>query len=518
MLDAKAVSNDTEGVTIEENGSLTIEKKLDDATLYTSHSIKAIDKAGNTSEIMVWVVNGNALSFDRIEMRSNGEKLEADFYGGKEISLKIGEAAKLSVYGIVGDAEFELDNDLIEWNVMYSKNTAELLDGTVTALTPGETAIKAKLVTANVSNDGVEKTGGISDYVVINVENNSKSDLVDKIYEAENLLTTNPSASSTKKAALRAAINTAKEIVADPDAVDSDYTNGVAVLSEAMTEFLRTSDDKETTHRGGGGGSLRYEASVEQTEHGRVELSHTTPYFGSSLTITAIPDEGYVVSDMLINGESVGRLGVYTISSVRSNINVKVIFAEKSEELAFTDVSESDWFYPYVKSAYESGYMLGVTQTEFEPDTYLTRGMFVTILHRIEGTPLQGENTFEDVQNDEYYANAVAWANKNGIVFGMSETKFAPNERITREQMAAILYRYAAYKGMDVSVAEDTNILSYTDFDEISEYAVSAMQYTAGCGLITGKTESTLNPVDNATRAEAATVFVRFAQMIANDK
>ena len=113
-----------------------------------------------------------------------------------------------------------------------------------------------------------------------------------------------------------------------------------------------------------------------------------------------------------------------------------------------------------------------------------------------------------------YYANAVNWAQQNGIVNGVTETEFAPDENITREQMAAILFRYAKYKELDTSAGENTNILSYTDFDDISEYAVTAMQYTAGTGLIAGKSQSTLNPLDLATRAEAATVFTRFADMI----
>lgn len=216
---------------------------------------------------------------------------------------------------------------------------------------------------------------------------------------------------------------------------------------------------------------------------------------------------------MLINGVSVGRNEIYTIPSVKSDTEVKVIFAEKSD-LPFTDVIESDWFYPYVKSAFENKFMLGTSDTKFEPETTLTRAMFVTILHRIDGGKAEGENKFTDVADGAYYENAVAWAVKNGIVMGVSDTEFAPDENITREQMAAILFRYAKYKELDTSAGENTNILSYTDFDDISEYAVTAMQYTAGTGLIAGKSQSTLNPLDLATRAEAATVFTRFADMI----
>ena len=107
---------------------------------------------------------------------------------------------------------------------------------------------------------------------------------------------------------------------------------------------------------------------------------------------------------------------------------------------------------------------------------------------------------------------SAVWAQQNGIVKGVSETEFAPNDNITREQIAAIMFRYAKYKGYDVSVGESTNILSYTDAESISEYAISAMQYVVGSGLMKGKTETTINPQDNATRAEIAAILQRFLE------
>ena len=138
--------------------------------------------------------------------------------------------------------------------------------------------------------------------------------------------------------------------------------------------------------------------------------------------------------------------------------------------------------------------------------------MFVTILHRIDGEKQEGENIFSDVADNVYYANAVAWAIKNGIVKGISETEFAPDDSITREQIAAIIHRYAQYKGYDVSAGENTNILSYDDAESISEYAVASVQYAVGMGLIKGKTDKTLNPQDNATRAETAAILQRFSE------
>ncbi|GEM_PF-4438069 len=184
---------------------------------------------------------------------------------------------------------------------------------------------------------------------------------------------------------------------------------------------------------------------------------------------------------------------------------------DASSSLPFEDVKSNDWFYGSVKYVYENGLMNGTTDTTFAPNDHLTRAMLVTILYRAAGEPeVNNSVPFEDVNADSYYTKAIIWAQQNGIVSGVSENEFAPDENITREQIATIMYRYAQYKGYDVSVGENTNILSYDDFDSVSEYAISAMQYAVGNGLIKGKSESTLNPQDNATRAEIATILQRF--------
>lgn len=179
----------------------------------------------------------------------------------------------------------------------------------------------------------------------------------------------------------------------------------------------------------------------------------------------------------------------------------------------FGDVSADDWFFEAVKYANKNGLMSGVTNTVFAPDLTLTRGMLVTIFYRMAGEPEVNKSIpFADVMADSYYAKAVIWAQQNGIITGISETEFAPEDEITREQIAVILHRYANENGYDVSEGESTNILSYEDFGEISEYAIEAMQYAVGYGIMTGKTENTLNPKDNATRAEIAAILQRFIE------
>lgn len=186
----------------------------------------------------------------------------------------------------------------------------------------------------------------------------------------------------------------------------------------------------------------------------------------------------------------------------------------KTPIVVFDDVNASDWYYDYVNYVCENKMMNGVSATEFAPNLNLTRGMFVTVLYRIEGEPETEEVAFADVKSGTWYEKAVAWASKNGIVNGVSDTEFAPDANIIREQMAAIIHRYAKYKNADVSVGENTNILSYEDFDSVSEYAIEALQYVCGSGIINGTTASTLAPKENATRAQAAAIFMRAKEKI----
>ena len=178
-------------------------------------------------------------------------------------------------------------------------------------------------------------------------------------------------------------------------------------------------------------------------------------------------------------------------------------------ENPFIDVHESDWFYDSVKYVYINKMMNGVTSDIFAPEGNITRAMFVTVLYRMEKEPQAQASPFSDIAGGSYYEKAVAWANANGIVKGVSDAEFAPDESITREQMAAMIYRYAAYKKMDLSAGESTNILSYADYSDISDYAVSAMRYAAGSGIINGMTADTLSPKGISTRAQAAAVFMR---------
>ena len=202
----------------------------------------------------------------------------------------------------------------------------------------------------------------------------------------------------------------------------------------------------------------------------------------------------------------------------KENEKKKEAEAEQKKEWInnFTDIKESDWYYATVKYVSENGIMNGVESDKFVPASSLTRAMLVTILYRADGSPrISSDSKFSDVEITDWYGAAVIWASENGIVNGISETEFAPNNAITREQIATILYRYASAKKYDVTQG-GMAVKEYSDYETISSWAKEAMQWAVNAKLINGKTETTVNPLDNATRtctrAEAATVIMRFIE------
>lgn len=183
-----------------------------------------------------------------------------------------------------------------------------------------------------------------------------------------------------------------------------------------------------------------------------------------------------------------------------------------SGNLPFTDVNTSDWYYNAVQYAYENGIMKGTSSTTFSPDYTTDRGMIVTVLHRMEGTPSVSGTSFTDVAAGKYYADAVAWAEANDIVNGYGDGIFGPEDPITREQMATILYRYADYKGYDTSVAG--SLSTFSDANTISTFAVESMTWAIGSGLINGVGNNVLAPQGSATRSQMATILMRFCNEV----
>ena len=275
----------------------------------------------------------------------------------------------------------------------------------------------------------------------------------------------------------------------------------------------------------GGSSSSSYMVSVASgIDNGKVTVSPKSASKGDTITITVTPDEGYELDTLTVtdkNGDKISVTdkgnGKYTFTMPSGKVTIDAAFTEVAETPdqvgPFEDVSTADWFADAVQYMLDNGMMNGVSENTFAPNTTTTRGMIVTMLHRLEGEPSAAASAFTDVAAGSYYADAVAWAAANGIVDGVSETSFAPDKAITREQMAAILYRYAEYKGYDTAVG-GMSLAEYTDADQISSYAVTAMQWANSEGLITGVTDTTLEPKGSATRAQVATILMRFCENI----
>ena len=275
--------------------------------------------------------------------------------------------------------------------------------------------------------------------------------------------------------------------------------------------------------RSSGGGPTTYAVTAPDVENGTVRVSPSRASRGTTVTITVTPDEGYELESLTVLDSRDNEItltdkgdGKYTFTMPSGHVTVEASFAEIAPEpLPFGDVDDGDWFADAVRFVYENGMMNGVSETSFAPHAATSRSMIVTILYRLEGEPVVDyAMDFTDVAGDAYYAEAVRWAASEGIVGGYGGGLFGSDDAVTREQLAVILYRYAVYKGYDVSIGEDTNILSYADFADLSEYAIPAMQWACGAGIVNGTSESTLTPQGEATRAQVAAMLMRFCESI----
>lgn len=300
----------------------------------------------------------------------------------------------------------------------------------------------------------------------------------------------------------------------------SGYTMSV---DESTNTYTFT---KKASTGGGGGGTSTptYTVTTGTTSNGTVTVNPKNPTKGSTVTVNVTPNDGYQLDTLTVTDANGKKVEVkkktdteYTFTMPASKVTVSAAFVEIPEEPTpsvpqFTDVSEGAWYYDAVRYVCEKGMMNGVAEGTFAPNSTTDRAMLVTILYRLENEPAASGSSFTDVPSGQWYSNAVAWAAANGIVNGVTDTTFAPNNPITREQMAAILYRYAAWKGCDVSGQVDLS--GYTDADSVSTYAKEALAWANAEGLITGVTGTTLRPAGSAVRAQAATILMRLCENV----
>ncbi len=310
------------------------------------------------------------------------------------------------------------------------------------------------------------------------------------------------------------------------EGIDGVYTT---LTDELLTKLAAKGGKVSATpdfskRSSGSSGKTTYKVTTSAVNNGGVNASPSSAEKGATITITLSPDKGYKLDKLTVtdgSGKTVSTVKksdtVYTFTMPASAVKVSVSYVKATEtpsETKFNDVSANDWFASAVDYVTGKGMMNGTADNTFSPKANTTRGMVVTVLYRLENQPSTSAASFTDVASGAYYANAVAWANANGIVSGYGSGKFGPNDKVTREQLAAILYRYAQYKKYDVSVGEDTNILSYDDAQSISSYAIPAIQWACGAGVVTGKSGSKLDPKGNATRAEVAAMLMRFCENV----
>ena len=266
----------------------------------------------------------------------------------------------------------------------------------------------------------------------------------------------------------------------------------------------------------------KYDIVAAESSNGKIKVSDDEAKRGETVTITVTPDEGYTIGYVYVfdaNGKELTVTnkgdGKYEFTMPTGNVEIKAVFLKMADQsdYSFSDVYPSDWFFTAAEYVNEKGIMTGVGEGKFNPYGTTTRGMIVSILYRLEGQPqVTDVAPFTDVTSDKYYAKAVAWANENGIVSGYDASTFGPEDNITREQLASILYRYAAYKGKDVTA--DANALNkFADASKISVYASEPLKWAVTAGVVSGD-GTNINPASNATRAETASMMMRYCENI----
>lgn len=301
----------------------------------------------------------------------------------------------------------------------------------------------------------------------------------------------------------------------------------VTSLSPFGVSWTKYTAPTPTGGGGGGGGAVApttYDIVIPSALANTVKADKTKAAAGDTVTLTAAGEGTLTVTDA--NGKTVALTdlgsGKYTFKmpSAKVSVGFKTTADQPCDggkdcpSAPFTDVDTAKWYHLSVDYVLTHKMMNGVSSRAFAPNANLTRGMLVQILYNLEGKPKGTAANFSDVQADAWYAEAVGWAASNKVVTGYADGTFRPNAAVTREQAAAILYRYAQSKGIDVSVGENTNILSYVDVQQASEYAIPALQWAVGAGVLNGKNGGRLAPTGTATRAEIAAIMQRWCENI----
>ena len=383
--------------------------------------------------------------------------------------------------------------------------------------------------TGTVSTEGEEgsaktyvtfTTNGFSPFVISAPVASIGDDVYPSLQAAIDAVQDGQTIKLTKACAENVTVSRAVKFTLNKDG--EGFTGSIAAGSRyslTKTDGQDNTINYTVTYVGGGsssGTTTSYNVNVNAATNGAVAADKKTASKGTTVTVTASPSKGYVVDAVKVvdkDGKDVavtGKDGKYVFTMPGSAVTVTGTFKAETPApvaLPFTDVKSGNWFYDAVKYAYEQGLMTGTSATTFAPNGTMNRAMIVTVLYRLEKSPaVTGASKFTDVPVGQWYSDAVAWAAANKIVNGYDETTFGPMNAVTREQMAAILFRYEQVKGLE-NVTLEENLNRFPDQNKISAYAIPALQWAVGQKIINGNADGTLDPTGTATRAQVAQIF-----------
>ena len=493
LVKKNKVTLDTNGK-IPENTTVTVVKET-----YLDVTVTGYDTANSTVSMDI------APKYNLIAVAKTGDNQTAQVtlksaqdakVGSTEVEVTLPEAFK-------GKKVYINHNNGANLYVATADKTTGKVKFTTNGFSPFTFALTNPDVVAEVNGNAYKSLKEAIDVAQTGATIVLQKDCTEKVTVAGKSLTINRNGKTFNEANVKVGSNCTKEVKNDTIVVT--YTKPSSGSSG-----------------GSSSGKTTYKVTTSAVNNGGVNASPSNAEKGATITITLSPDKGYKLDKLTVtdgSGKTVSTVKksdtVYTFTMPASAVKVGVSYVKATEtpsKTKFNDVSANDWFASAVDYVTGKGMMNGTADNTFSPKANTTRGMVVTVLYRLENQPSTSAASFTDVASGAYYANAVAWANANGIVSGYGSGKFGPNDKVTREQLAAILYRYAQYKKYDVSGANSLD--GYTDAQSVSSYAVPALQWANAAGVVTGKSGSKLDPKGNATRAEVAAMLMRFCENV----
>lgn len=432
-------------------------------------------------------------------------------------AAKLGENVVITVYAVAAVAE---DGKSVELNYFYKIGDQDAVklsdltqDITVTLnAAKGFNQAKNGTTYASIDADGTFTTSLSGTFQLLTVSTKT-------VYVAF----TYYDGSTQTKAYSAADIGTALPTDSGKSGFKGWKVNGGSTAYKTLTEELFAALNNDgpnpaepvfssgSSSGGGGSVSAAYTITATAGKGGSISPSGDVKVTkGDSKTFTVKANTGYEIADVLVDGKSVGAVSTYTFKNVTEAHTIKATFAEADAvnvSTVFTDISDSTWCHDAVQFVFDNGLMNGTTTTTFEPGKTLTRGMWVTMLYRMAGSPaVSGSSTFSDVDESTWCLDAILWGTANGIINGFNDGTFRTNDVVTRQQLVAILYRYAQYMGYDTTAS--ASLEGFTDADTV--WAKEAMEWALAEGILNGTTAATLTPNGSANRGQAATFLMRF--------